>query len=60
MKFACRTSKNYHNDETNLYVYEFHNKISKFVNTITKIRRIVKEKISYLQKASFFIVSKVS
>lgn len=40
---ACRTSKKYHNGEKNLYVYEFHQKISEIVNAVTKIPRVVKK-----------------
>lgn len=46
--------KNY-NDETNLYAYKFDSEILKPESKITKIWRTIKEVVSYLQKASFFL-----
>ena len=38
----CRTYENYHNEEINLNIQEFHNKISKDVKKSTKTPPIVR------------------
>lgn len=52
---AYGTHKNYYNGKTNLYEHEFDNETSNIAHEITKL-----QVVSYLQKASLFVVPKVS
>ena len=52
----CRTCQSYHNNETNLYVYKFDNRILKSANKITKISRALK--YGLYTETSFFAFEK--